>query len=109
MKWSFPKCNKRPSKILACNANEKFIDCVLEKRFAHMNLCVYMYMYIFMKCSFPKDDLQTLHLQRNVDFETGASRILEKRFPYPQLLISHRMYIYMYIIHVYVYMYLLYI
>ena len=42
MMSSFPIRDKQHSKILACNANPKFIDCVLENNCSHMkNMCIY--------------------------------------------------------------------
>ena len=38
MNSSFPKRDKRDSKIWACNANVKFIDYALEKSFSDMNI-----------------------------------------------------------------------
>ena len=49
MKTSFPKRIKRHSKKeWARNANAKFDYYVLEKRFSHMNECVYIYIYAFI-------------------------------------------------------------
>ena len=55
MSSSFPKRIKTHSKKCLCNVSAKLDYYVIEKSFSHMNKCVYM--YIFMKSSFPKDDL----------------------------------------------------
>ena len=70
MKSSFLKRVKRHSKKWPCNANSKFDYYVLEKSFSHMNKCIFM--YAFMKSSFPKHDLRTWHCHRNLDFWIGA-------------------------------------
>ena len=75
---SFPKRVKRLSRKGVCDANAKFIDYVLEKNSLHMNICVYM--YIFMKSSFSKHDLQNLYWNCNLDFFIGAYRVLEKSY-----------------------------
>ena len=71
MKSSFPKRDKSDPKIWACKANAKFIDYVLEKSFSHMHVRIYM--YIFMKSSFPNHDYQTWH-----DMQT---RFLDVAYP----------------------------
>ena len=52
MKSSFPKRVKRPFRKWHSNGNAKFYYYVLEKSFSHMNKGIYM--YIFMKSSFPE-------------------------------------------------------
>ena len=54
----FPNRVKRHAKKKwACNSSAKFEYYVLEKSCSHINKCLYM--YIFMKRSFTKHDLQT--------------------------------------------------
>ena len=57
MKYIFPKRNKRHSKIIICNANANFVDCVLGKsssyivfweRALHIYTCTCMYMYTYL-------------------------------------------------------------
>ena len=69
MKSSFPKRSKRHSRKRACNANAKFKDCVLVKTFSHMYIWVYI--YICMKSTFPKDYLRTWHWHCNIEFSIG--------------------------------------
>ena len=80
MKSSFPEHNKHyfKKRKWTCNANTKFVDCVLEKSFIHMYICTYV--LIFIKHLFPKHDLQTWHWQ--LDIWIGAYRILEKSSSY---------------------------
>ena len=56
LKSSFPKCVKRHSTKCACNANAKFQNYVLVKSFSHVHACIYV--YIFMKSSFPTHNLR---------------------------------------------------
>ena len=60
-------------KKLACNANAKFIDCVLERRFSHC--CVDK--HLFMMRPLPQHDLQTLqwHWHYKLDFWAGPCHI----------------------------------
>ena len=89
MKNSFPKRIKRHSKIKwACNANAKFIDCVLEKSFSqvYIYICTYLWRALF----------QNIISEIVIDITTSISGLMLITFWKRTL----HMYIY---IHVYMY------
>ena len=54
---------------------------------------MHIYMYIFMKRSFPKHDLRTWHWYCKLKFKIGVYRVLEKSFSYVHSIDSiHSMY-----------------
>ena len=97
---SFPKLDKHHSKKWAYYAKVKFIHCVFEKGFSHMLI----YVYIFMKSSFPKHYLRTWHRHCNLDFWISAYCILEKSFSYIYILYIYTI-VYTYIQFRYIYIY----
>ena len=83
MRSSFPKHDKhhlRKENGLAMSMPSSWI--VFWKRAFH--ICMYMcvYVYIFMKNSFPKDDSELWDWHCNLVFFIGVYRILEKSCSY---------------------------